>query len=69
MGARHVVMITWLTAVWVMLWGELTWANVVGGLAVAIAVVALVPLSPSERPSRFRPLKALALVGYEDEDD
>lgn len=34
----------WLTAVWVLLWGDLTWANVLCGILVALAVTWLLPL-------------------------
>lgn len=36
--------ILWLTVMWVMLMGELSWANVVGGFLVAAAIVLLLPL-------------------------
>lgn len=38
------VLVLWLTAVWVGLWGSLTAANVLGGLAVAAVLVLLLPL-------------------------
>ena len=39
-----VALVLWLTAVWVGLWGSVTPANVLGGLAVALVLVALLPL-------------------------
>lgn len=41
---RHPFILLWLTVVWVGLWGSLTAANVLGGLAVAAALLALLPL-------------------------
>ena len=41
------VLVGWLTAVWVGLWGSVTAANVLGGLAVAVGLVLLLPLPPS----------------------
>ena len=36
--------IIWLTVMWIMLMGELSWANVVGGFLVGAAIVVLLPL-------------------------
>ena len=44
------VLLLWLTAVWVGLWGSLTAANVLGGLLVAAVLLAL-PLSGGEAPA------------------
>ena len=38
-------LVGWLTAVWVGLWGSVTAANVLGGLAVAVVLVRLLPLA------------------------
>lgn len=43
--ARHPLLVLWLTLVWVGLWGSLTAANVLGGLAVAVVLVLALPLS------------------------
>lgn len=55
--------ILWLTAVWVGLWGSLSVANLLGGLAVAVVLLALLPLP--EVPSRgvVRPLAVLRFLG------
>ncbi len=46
----------WLTVLWVMLWGDLSWANVLGGIAVGAAVVLFARLErASVRPTHFRP--------------
>jgi multicomponent Na+:H+ antiporter subunit E len=56
---RHLVVVVLLTAVWVCLWGDLTIANVVGGVAVALGCLAAVPLDAPERRGRLRPIAAL----------
>ncbi len=44
--------IAWLTFVWVLLWGgTVSWANVIGGVVLAIAVLTVLPLPPA-CPSR-----------------
>jgi multicomponent Na+:H+ antiporter subunit E len=52
----------WLTVVWVALFGELSLANVVAGLAVGIAVVLVFPLPPLRMRLRIRPLWLLWLI-------
>jgi len=57
----HLVLLAWLTAVWVALWGSLTAANVLGGLVVASALLLLLPLPTLPRTGRVRPV---ALVRF-----
>ena len=53
-------MMAWLTLLWVLLWGHVTFANVLGGLAVSVAVVVFAQLdSASLRPTHFRLFWAL----------
>lgn len=56
----------WLTAVWVLLWGRLSVANVVGGALVSLALLAVFPLEarPGDRRVVVRPFAALRLVGH-----
>lgn len=62
---RHrVASLVWLTAVWVMLWESLSWANVFGGLIVAAVVMVSVPSHKLETSVGFRPVAALHLLGY-----
>lgn len=56
--------ILWLIVVWVLLWGELTWANVLGGLAVGVAVSVVFPLPAMGISIRVRPWHLLRLVWY-----
>lgn len=49
-------MILWLTALWVALWGSITWANVLGGLVVALAIILLARRDPVPfRTAHLRP--------------
>lgn len=60
---RIPAILTWLTALWIMLWGDVSWANLFGGLAVAGAVVLFARLDrASLRPTYFRPHWATAYV-------
>lgn len=36
--------VVWLVVMWIMLMGEISWANFFGGLAVAVGIVLLLPL-------------------------
>lgn len=60
---RIPAMMAWLTVLWVLLWGQVTFANVLGGVAVAAGVVLFARLdSASLRPTHFRPWWALRYV-------
>ncbi|MFE1593854.1 Na+/H+ antiporter subunit E [Nocardia sp. NPDC058705] len=52
----------WLTAVWVALWGEVSLANVLGGIVVALIVVFALPLPLVPVAGRFHPLSFLELL-------
>lgn len=54
--------VLWLTAVWVLLWGNLTWANLLGGLAVAVVVLVAFPLPRLATGVRVRPGAMARLV-------
>lgn len=56
--------VLWLSLVWVLLWGTFTPASIVGGVVVAVAVMALfrLPLAPDRLP--LRPLRLLGLLLY-----
>jgi len=59
-------LIIWLTTLWVALWDDLTLGNIVSGLFVATAVVAVARptgVTGLER-TYFRPVSALVFVGY-----
>ncbi|MGW0433226.1 Na+/H+ antiporter subunit E [Micromonospora sp. NPDC003197] len=53
------VAVGWLILVWNLLWGEFTWGNIVGGLAVALVVLLFFPLPPVTFEGRLRPIGLL----------
>jgi multicomponent Na+:H+ antiporter subunit E len=52
----------WLVLVWIALWGDLSVANIVGGLAVAVVVSLVFPLPPLRMHLHVRPLRLGWLV-------
>jgi multicomponent Na+:H+ antiporter subunit E len=62
-------LILWLTTVWVALWGDLTFANVAGGVVVSTALTVLLP-APGGRGdaaggrAQVRPVAALHFAGW-----
>ncbi len=52
-----------LTIIWVLLWGDLSWGNVLAGLGLAIFLVVAFPLPPVVSDGRFRLGPFLALAG------
>lgn len=55
------VSIVLLTVVWVLLWGDLTFANVLGGAVVGLLVTVLLPLPSVDFHGKVRPLALLYL--------
>lgn len=55
-------MICWLIFVWVLLWGNVSAANILSGLAVALVITLLLPLPAVPVEGRFHPLSFLRLV-------
>jgi len=53
-----------LVVLWVMLWGQLTVANVLSGLVVAIAVKMVFPLPPIVFEGKLRPWPIIRLIGF-----
>lgn len=49
--------VVWLTLVWVAMWGDLSAANVLGGLIVALVVCLVFPLPPLRMNLHVRPLR------------
>ena len=54
--------LVWLTAVWVLLWGNISAANIVGGLAVALLITVLLPLPQVPVAGRLHPLSLAHLT-------
>lgn len=62
---RHVLRIwvlCWLALVWVLLWGKLSAANIVGGLVIALLITVLLPLPAVPVEGRVHPLSLVRLV-------
>ncbi|MFV2115928.1 Na+/H+ antiporter subunit E [Micromonospora sp. LOL_025] len=58
-GARRhnrIVAVTGLTSVWVLLWGTLSWANLISGLVLSVVLLAVFPLPPVTFAGRIRPV-------------
>ncbi|MGK8520927.1 Na+/H+ antiporter subunit E [Nocardia asteroides] len=54
--------LVWLTSVWLALWGDLSIANLLGGLAVAALIMVALPLPRVPVSGRLNPLPLLELV-------
>jgi multicomponent Na+:H+ antiporter subunit E len=52
----------WLTLVWILLWGTVSAANVVSGLAIALVITLLLPLPVVPIEGRLHPLSLLRLI-------
>jgi multicomponent Na+:H+ antiporter subunit E len=62
-GLRFSIAATlWLTAVWVLLWGELSVANVLGGLVVAILVEFTLRMPSVHFTGRIHPVSLIRLL-------
>ncbi|MGH9249681.1 MAG: Na+/H+ antiporter subunit E [Acidimicrobiales bacterium] len=56
-------MVVWLTLAWVLLWGDLSVANVVSGALIGITVTAVFPLPPIIFEGRVHPIAVVRLLG------
>nr|WP_221247649.1 Na+/H+ antiporter subunit E [Gordonia humi] len=54
--------VAWLTFVWVLLWGEVTWTNIIVGIVFAVLVMVLLPLPRVPIEGRVHPLAAAKLL-------
>ena len=54
----------WLTVVWVGLWGSVTAANVLGGVAVALLLATALPLTEVPTAAVVRPLALLRFLAF-----
>lgn len=55
--------VAWLAAVWVLLWGDVSWANVLAGVAVGLSVTLLFRMTPMDFRGRLHPWGLAVLVG------
>ncbi|MEU6072944.1 Na+/H+ antiporter subunit E [Micromonospora sp. NPDC047074] len=53
---NRIVAATGLTGVWMLLWGTLSWANLIGGLVLSVVLLAVFPLPPVTFAGRIRPV-------------
>ncbi|MEU2349744.1 Na+/H+ antiporter subunit E [Modestobacter sp. NPDC049651] len=56
--------IAWPVAIWMLLWGTWSWANLLSGLLVALLVMTVLPLPPVVGGTRVRPLAAQRFLGH-----
>ncbi|WP_341715583.1 Na+/H+ antiporter subunit E [Micromonospora sp. FIMYZ51] len=59
---NQIVAVTALVAVWVLLWGTFSWANVIGGLVAAAVLLAVFPLPPVTFAGRIHPMGTLRFL-------
>lgn len=65
--ALRVWVLFWLMLVWILLWGTVSAANIISGLAIALVITLLLPLPVVPIEGRVHPLsllRLLATVGY-----
>src|SRR5215218_1873574 len=60
---RHQLpLLAWLVLVWNLLWGTWSWANLLSGVALALAVTVVLPLPPVVGGARVRPAAFLTFL-------
>jgi multicomponent Na+:H+ antiporter subunit E len=55
--------LVWLILVWILLWGTVSAANVLSGLAIALIITLLLPLPAVPIEGRVHPISLLGLIG------
>lgn len=58
------LVVLWLAAVWVALWGDLSFANAAAGVVIGVAATFVFPLPPLRLHVRLRPGRLAALAAY-----
>jgi multicomponent Na+:H+ antiporter subunit E len=61
---NQVPLLVSLVLVWNMLWGTWSWANLISGTVVALAVTWLLPLPPVTGGAQFHPVAVLRYLGH-----
>ncbi len=61
---RQLPMVAWLLVVWLFLWEDVSFANVLAGLALGSSLVVLFPMRPRGIPGAFRPVAAARFVVF-----
>ena len=54
----------WLALVWILLWGTVSVANILSGLAIALLITVLLPLPAVPVEGRLRPWSFVVLAAY-----
>ncbi len=62
--AVQVMAYAWMVAVWVLLWGDLSVANVIVGMALAFVITTVLPMPPIDFHGWVRPLGVLRVLGH-----
>jgi multicomponent Na+:H+ antiporter subunit E len=61
---RHQLpLLIWLVLVWNLLWGTWSWANLISGVLVALAVTVVLPLPPVVGGARVHPVALAVFLG------
>ncbi|NLE80377.1 MAG: Na+/H+ antiporter subunit E [Rhodococcus sp.] len=60
---RQLGLLAWLATVWVLLWGNISIANILGGLAVGILIMVLLPLPKVPVEGRIHLFSLIQLIG------
>lgn len=58
----HLPLIVWLTVVWLLLWGDVTRLNLVGGVLASCLIVAVFPFPRVSVGGRFHPWATLVML-------
>src|SRR3954454_22139070 len=61
--ALRLWVLVWLMLVWILLWGTVSGANIVSGLAVAVIITLLLPLPQVPIEGRVHPVSLLRFIG------
>jgi multicomponent Na+:H+ antiporter subunit E len=59
-GIAVPLLFVWLVVLWIALWGEWSWANLLGGIGIALAVMSTAAIRAADlQPRHIRPLWAI----------
>lgn len=63
LGVGRLVIAAWLVVMWILLWGDLNLANLLGGLVLAVALVVVFPPDDTnDDPIVVRPVQAVSFL-------
>lgn len=55
-------MLVWLVVLWLLLWGDVSWANIISGTLLGLLVMIVLPLPMVSFGVRIRPVRLVALL-------